>query len=519
LWWGHQIPAWYDQNGKIYVGESEEEIRQREKLGKDVQLKQDEDVLDTWFSSALWPFSTLDWPEQTEELKTFYPTSVLVTGFDIIFFWVARMIMMGLKFPKDVPFREVYVHGLVRDAEGQKMSKSKGNIIDPLDLIDGIDLESLIKKRITGLMRPQDAPKIDKATRKQFPEGIASYGTDSLRFTFSSLATQGRDIRFDVGRIGGYRNFCNKLWNATRYVMMSVEAQSMNINKGDKEFGLAERWINTRLALAIEEVTTAINTYRFDLATQALYEFTWDEYCDWYLELSKTTLNDPAVSEAMKRGTLYTLINVLEILLRLLHPFIPFITEELWQKIAPMINKQAKTIMLQSYPRTNEVASDKESVGEINWVKSFILGVRRIRAERDIAPGKPLAVQVMGGKKNEQHWLQSNTDYLKTLARIENINKIETAPDDAVLSLAGDMTVLVPLADLIDPKAELEKLKKEIDKLNNERQQIQAKLENKNFTDRAPEDVVNKQRDRLNETAATIGKLEEQRKRIAELVN
>ena len=519
LWWGHQIPAWYDQNGKIYVGESEADIRQRENLGKDIQLTQDEDVLDTWFSSALWPFSTLDWPEQTEELKTFYPTSVLVTGFDIIFFWVARMIMIGLKFTGDVPFKEVYVHGLVRDAEGQKMSKSKGNIIDPLDLIDGIDLESLVKKRTTGLMRPQDAEKIEKATRKQFPEGIASYGTDSLRFTFSSLATQGRDIRFDVGRIGGYRNFCNKLWNATRYVMMSVEAQSIDINIGEKEFGLAERWINTRLAQAIDQVTTAINTYRFDLATQALYEFTWDEYCDWYLELSKTTLNDPNASEAMKRGTLYTLINVLEILLRLLHPFIPFITDELWQKVALMVGKTGKTIMLQPYPVMKEVESDSETITEINWVKSFILGVRRIRAERDISPGKALAVQVMGGKDKEQNWLTANEAYLQTLAKIENITRIEKAPDDAVLSLAGDMTVLVPLADLIDPKAELDKLNKEIDKLKKEQQQIQAKLENRNFTGRAPEDVVNKQRERLNETIATIGKLEDQRKRIAELVN
>ncbi len=519
LWWGHQIPAWYDEQGNIYVGESEAEVRKREKLGADIQLKQDEDVLDTWFSSALWPFSTLDWPEQTEEMNTFYPTSVLVTGFDIIFFWVARMIMLGLKFPGDVPFREVYVHGLVRDAEGQKMSKSKGNILDPLDLIDGIDLESLVKKRTSGLMRPQDAPKIEKATRKQFPEGIAAYGTDSLRFTFASLATHGRDIRFDVGRIGGYRNFCNKLWNATRYVMMSVEAQPVDINKGAKEFGLAERWINTRLAQAIEDVTTAINTYRFDLATQALYEFTWDEYCDWYLELSKTTLSDKAVPEAIKRGTLYTLINVLEILLRLMHPFIPFITEELWQRVTPIINKQAKTIMLQAYPVKYEIESDKETIEVINWVKNFILAVRRIRAERDIAPGKPLSVKVKDGNQREKTWLKEYMQYIKSLARIESISEIETAPDDAVFALAGDMTVLVPLADLIDPKAELERLEKEIDKLYNDKQRIHSKLENKNFVERAPEDVVYKERERLNETLAIIGKLEEQRKRIAELVN
>jgi valyl-tRNA synthetase len=519
LWWGHQIPAWYDEKGNICVGESEDEIRQREKLGKDVQLKQDEDVLDTWFSSALWPFSTLDWPEDSDEMKTFYPTSVLVTGFDIIFFWVARMIMMGLKFAGDVPFKEVYVHGLVRDAEGQKMSKSKGNIIDPLDLIDGIDLETLIKKRTSGMMQPHLAEKIEKVTRKHFPEGIAAYGTDSLRFTFASLATHGRDIRFDVGRIGGYRNFCNKLWNATRYVMMSVEAQAIDINNDAKEFGLAERWINTRLAQAIDQVTTAINTYRFDLATQALYEFTWDEYCDWYLELSKITLIEKDVTEANKRGTLYTLINVLEILLRLLHPFIPFITEELWQKVAPMINKQGKTIMLQSYPSTNEVERDKDSVEEINWVKSFILAVRRIRAERDIAPGKPLLVKVKDGNQKEKTWLKEYMQYMKPLARIDSISEIDIAPDDAVFALAGNMTVLVPLADLIDPKAELERLEKEIDKLNNDKQRIYSKLENKNFVDRAPEDVVDKERERLNETLAIISKLEEQRKRITELVN
>ncbi|OGT67219.1 MAG: valine--tRNA ligase [Gammaproteobacteria bacterium RIFCSPLOWO2_01_FULL_47_190] len=519
LWWGHQIPAWYDQDGNIYVGESEAEIRQRENLDTDILLKQDDDVLDTWFSSALWPFSTLDWPDQTGELDTFYPTSVLVTGFDIIFFWVARMIMLGLKFPGDVPFREVYVHGLVRDAEGQKMSKSKGNILDPLDLIDGIDLESLVKKRINGMMQSHLAEKIEKATRKQFPEGIAAYGTDSLRFTFASLATHGRDIRFDVGRIGGYRNFCNKLWNATRYVIMNVESQSIDINNGNREFGLAERWINTRLAQTIEEVITAINTYRFDLATQALYEFTWDEYCDWYLELSKTILNDSDSSEALKRGTLYTLINVLEFLLRLLHPFIPFITEELWQRITPMINKQAKTIMLQAYPARDEIECDKETIEMINWVKSFILAVRRIRAERDISPGKPLAVKVKDGNQREKIWLKDYMQYMKSLARIDSISEIDTAPDDAVFALAGDMTVLVPLADLIDPRAELERLEKEIDKLNNDKQRIHSKLENKNFVDRAPEDVVYKERERLNETLAIIGKLEEQRKRIAELVN
>jgi valyl-tRNA synthetase len=509
LWWGHQIPAWYDDQGKIYVGTSETEIRKREKLGADIQLKQDEDVLDTWFSSALWPFSTLDWPQPTEELKTFYPTSVLVTGFDIIFFWVARMIMMGLKFTGDVPFREVYVHGLVRDAEGHKMSKSKGNILDPLDLIDGIDLGALVQKRTAGLMRPQDAPKIEKATHKQFPEGIAAYGTDSLRLTFASLATQGRDIRFDTGRIGGYRNFCNKLWNATRYVMMSAEGQALDINTGGKELGLAERWIYTRLALTIDTVRDAIGNYRFDLATHALYEFTWDEYCDWYLELSKTTLTDPAAGENAKRGTLHTLFNVLEILLRLLHPFIPFITEELWQKVAPALNQGSATIMLQPYPAVADIRQDPESMAEINWVKSFILGVRRIRAERDIAPGKPLPVSIKGGNERERLWLDDNRRYLQTLAKVTAFTTVDRAPDDAVFALAGDMTLLVPLADLIDLDAEIERLQKEHAKLSKLLDMIRNKLGNENFVARAPSDVIKKERDKMDEAAtalATIGK-------------
>lgn len=335
LWWGHQIPAWYDPDGNIYVGRNEVEVREKHNIDPSVILKQDEDVLDTWFSSALWPFSTLGWPDKTPELDTFYPTSVLVTGFDIIFFWVARMIMMGIKFMGEVPFREVYIHGLVRDAEGKKMSKSKGNILDPLDLIDGIELEELITKRTKGLMQPRDAEKITKQTHKHYPDGIESYGTDALRFTFAALATQGRGINFDVGRISGYRNFCNKIWNASRYVLMNLDASDIKITEGETEFGLAENWINARFSQAIEEVTTGIRTYRFDLAAQAIYEFTWDEYCDWYLELSKTTLTDESASEIRKRGTLLTLITILEQLLRLMHPFMPFITEEIWQR-APL---------------------------------------------------------------------------------------------------------------------------------------------------------------------------------------
>ena len=514
LWWGHRIPAWYDEAGNIYVGHSELDVRKDNNLSDETSLKQDPDVLDTWFSSALWPFSTLGWPEQTQDMEDFYPTNVLVTGFDIIFFWVARMIMMGLKFTGKVPFKEIYIHGLIHDAEGHKMSKSKGNVLDPIDLIDGIDLEALIQKRTTGLMKPQDAPKIEKATRKHFPEGIENYGTDALRFTFASLATQGRDISFDVGRIGGYRNFCNKLWNATRYVLMNIEGQTLDINNGEIKLSLAERWINTRMAQAIDQVTKGIHTYRFDLAAQSLYEFTWDEYCDWYLELSKTTLTDPKASAAEKRGTLQTLINNLEILLRLMHPFMPFITEELWQKIAPILGKEGNTIMLQTYPGADELVTDEASLKEIEWVKEFILGVRKIRAERDIDPRKSLAVKIKGGTEQEQACLNQNSHYLKDIGQIESITTIDEEPIDAVIALAGNMTLLVPLADLIDPQAELVRLQKEIDKLKDEKELIEKKLGDEKFTTRAPEQVVNKERERLSVIITTSGTLEEQHKRI-----
>ena len=515
LWWGHRIPAWYDEAGNIYVGHSELDVRKDNNLSDETSLKQDPDVLDTWFSSALWPFSTLGWPDQTQDMEDFYPTNVLVTGFDIIFFWVARMIMMGLKFTGKVPFKEIYIHGLIRDAEGHKMSKSKGNVLDPIDLIDGIDLEALIQKRTTGLMKPRDAPKIEKATRKHFPEGIENYGTDALRFTFASLATQGRDISFDVGRIGGYRNFCNKLWNATRYVLMNIEGQTLDINNGEIKLSLAERWINTRMAQTIDQVTKGIHTYRFDLAAQSLYEFTWDEYCDWYLELSKTTLTDPNASAAEKRGTLQTLINNLEILLRLMHPFMPFITEELWQKIAPILGKEGNTIMLQTYPGADELVTDEASLKEIEWVKEFILGVRKIRAERDIDPRKSLAVKIKGGTEQEQACLNQNSHYLKDIGRIESITTIDEEPVDAVIALAGNMTLLVPLADLIDPQAELVRLQKEIDKLKDEKERIEKKLGDEKFTTRAPEQVVNKERERLSVIITTSGTLEEQHKRIS----
>ncbi|HWR88588.1 MAG TPA: valine--tRNA ligase, partial [Acidiferrobacterales bacterium] len=466
IWWGHRIPAWYDEGGNIYVARTEAEARTKFKLAPNLALKQDEDVLDTWFSSALWPFSTLGWPEQTKELKTFYPTSVLVTGFDIIFFWVARMIMMGLKFTGEVPFREVYIHGLVRDAHGQKMSKSKGNILDPIDLIDGIDLETLVKKRTTGLMQPQMAKKIEQATRKEFPAGIPAYGTDALRFTFASLATQGRDIKFDLGRIEGYRNFCNKLWNAARYVLMNTEGHDCGLT-GEIELNAADRWIVSRLNEVAAEVETAFKEYRFDLAAQAIYSFTWNEYCDWYLELSKVVLNDPKPSAAAQRGTRRTLVQVLETLLRLLHPITPFITEEIWQRVAALAGKSGSTIMREPYPLTDATAIDHEAVKEMRWVMNVIAGIRNIRGEMDIAPSKLLPVLLQDASAQDLACLERNRATFATLARTESITCLkpgDAAPESAT-ALVGNMQVLVPLGSAINKQAELERLSKEMEKI------------------------------------------------------
>ena len=474
-------------------------------------------MLDTWFSSALWPFSTLGWPDKTPELDKFYPTNVLVTGFDIIFFWVARMIMFGLKFMDDIPFKEVYIHGLVRDGEGQKMSKSKGNVLDPIDLIDGIELEELISKRTSGMMQPQMAAKIEKATRKHFPDGIESYGTDSLRFTFASLATQGRFINFETGRIQGYRNFCNKLWNAARYVISNVEAQSIKLDEGEMKFGLAERWITSKLSDAVSATHEGMKTYRFDLAAQALYEFTWDEYCDWYIELSKTTLNSAETSEEEKRGTLYTLLNALETLQRALHPFIPFITEELWHRVATLLDKKGESVMLESFPKQDELETDNDAVEQIEWIKAFIMGVRRIRAERDISPGKSLNVFVRNGTKDECQWLDEHQNYIKILGRIESIETTENEMDDAVMALAGEMTLLVPLADIIDPEAEKARILNTLDKLAKEKCGLENKLENKNFVERAPEDVVGGVKRRLADILNEIKTYETQLQSISKL--
>ncbi len=513
MWWGHRIPAWFDEEGNVYVAPTEQDARDKHQLGPDVTLKQDEDVLDTWFSSALWPFSTLGWPEDSDSLKEFYPGNVLVTGFDIIFFWVARMIMMGIKFMGDVPFREVYIHGLIRDPDGQKMSKSKGNILDPLDLIDGVDLDTLIEKRTTGLMQEHLKPKIEKATRKQFPEGIDRFGADALRFTFASLATNGRDISFDIGRIEGYKNFCNKLWNAARYVLMNVES----LDEGDVEYSAADRWIKTRLSQAVGKVHEHFNGYRLDLASQAMYEFTWHEFCDWYLELSKPVLQSDSASEALKRGTRKTLIETLETLLRLIHPIMPFVTEEIWRQVAPIAGVDGETIMLQPFPNA-DAEVDEVAAADIDWVRKFILGIRQIRGEMDISPGKPLPVLLKGATKEDRRKAREHLPLLQRVGRVETVEILddEEAPTSAT-ALLDDLRLLVPMKGLIDVDAERARLSKQLDKVRGELAKATAKLSNEKFVNNAPPAVVSQERDRASDFQRQIDQLTEQVKKLAEL--
>ncbi|AJD47129.1 valyl-tRNA synthetase [Isoalcanivorax pacificus W11-5] len=515
LWWGHRIPAWYDEAGQVYVGRSEAEVRAKHGLG-DAPLRQDDDVLDTWFSSALWTFSTLGWPDDTPELNTFHPSSVLVTGFDIIFFWVARMIMMTLKFTGEVPFKTVYVHGLVRDAEGNKMSKSKGNVLDPLDLIDGISLDDLVAKRTSGLMQPQMAARIDKQTRKEFPDGIAAYGTDALRFTFLSLAATGRDIKWDMGRIEGFRNFCNKIWNAARYVLMNTEGQDCGLDGGEVELSLSDRWIISALQRAEQEVSEALDSFRFDQASYAAYEFIWNEYCDWYLELSKPVLYGDQYSEARKRGTRRTLVRVLEALLRMAHPFMPFITEEIWQRVAPLAGVQGDSIMLQPYPAANTAKLDAQAEQDIQWIKDVITAVRNIRGEMRIAPGKELDVFLHNGDDEDRRRLEENRAFLSKLARLSSITLLgadESAPPSAT-QLVGRMEILVPMAGLIDKDAEIERLSREIDKLRKEVSRCDQKLKNPGFADKAPADVVAREQAKLDEFRSSLARLEEQLEKI-----
>ena len=507
LWWGHRIPAWYDADGEIYVARDAAgaQALARARHGRDVALTQDEDVLDTWFSSALWPYSTLGWPERTPELAAFYPTSVLVTGFDIIFFWVARMIMLGLHFMDDVPFREVYVHGLIRDSEGQKMSKSKGNVLDPLDLIDGIDLEALVAKRTSGLMQPRLAPAIEKATRKQFPNGIAAYGTDALRMTFASLATLSRDISFDVGRIEGYRNFCNKLWNASRYVLITADAQGhaalAATFAAPPSTALADRWIQSRFTARVNAARDAYAAYRFDLAAQELYEFTWYEFCDWYLEFTKATLSQPELSGEARLATLSTLLSTLEALLRALHPLMPFITEEIWSRVAPLARRgtdmPGPSIMNEAYPAP--AAADPAVDEEMAWVMAFILGIRQIRGEMDIPPSRRFDVLLGDATPAELARLARNGHLIERLANVSGTRALVAgeAEPEAAVALVGSLRLLVPLAGLIDVAAEIARLEKRLAKTEAERAKAHAKLSNGNFATQAPAAVVEQERARL----------------------
>jgi valyl-tRNA synthetase len=528
LWWGHRIPAWYDEAGRIYVARDEAEVRKKHSLGPDVKLTQDNDVLDTWFSSALWPFSTLGWPGTTAALKTFYPTSVLVTGFDIIFFWVARMMMMGLKFMGDVPFKHVYITGLIRDENGDKMSKAKGNIIDPLDLIDGISLEALVAKRTSGMMQPHLKDKIEKATRKQFPDGMAAYGTDALRFTFAALAGPSRDINFDLGRVGGYRNFCNKLWNGSRFVMMTVEGGDLT---GDAELSIADRWIVSRFAATLARVDSALRDYRFDFASAALYEFTWYEFCDWYLELTKPVLQSEESTAAQKRGTRRTLITTLEALLRALHPLMPFITEEIWQRVNPIVapltaasrpratTETVDSIMLAPYPAATDYASDALAEGEVTWMKQFILAVRQIRGEMDIAPSRKIPLLLQNAGPVDRELAARHHAYLSRLAGLDSITALESGAATPVSAAAvlGELTLLVPLQGLIDPKAEAERLSKRIAKNESDIAKMNAKLGNENFVRNAPPDVVAADRSRVAELTAQNASLTRQLERVRNL--
>jgi valyl-tRNA synthetase len=511
LWWGHRIPAWYDATGAVYVGHSEADVRVRHGLGSEVALTQDSDVLDTWFSSALWPFSTLGWPDETPELAKFYPTNVLVTGFDIIFFWVARMMMMGLKFTGEVPFRDVYIHGLILDEFGEKMSKSKGNVIDPLDIVDGIDLEALLAKRTSGLMQPQLKPAIEKNTRRQFPQGIAAHGTDALRFTLAALATPTREIRFDLARVEGYRKFCNKLWNAARFVMLMVEPTG-EAPAAAAEFSTADRWIRSRFGRLLKEVEAAFREYRFDFAASAVYQFTWYEFCDWYLELTKPVLQSGTAGEGARSAARATLLDILEALQRALHPLMPFITEEIWQKVAPLAGRAGPSVMVAAYPLARDYPGDELAEQDIGWVQQFVLAVRQIRGEMNIAPSRRIEVLLRGA--HDADWQRAvrnraSLEHLAGLAGIERLQPQQDAPP-AATALLGEVTILVPMAGLIDAAVEIDRLSRRLAKATQDLGKTRAKLAGETFVRNAPEAVVQAERERESEQERTVAGLQAQ---------
>lgn len=513
LWWGHRIPAWYDNHGNIYVGHNEQEIRFKYRLEDNYPLKQDEDVLDTWFSSALWPFTTLGWPEKTVDFNQFYPTSVLFTGFDIIFFWVARMMMMGLKFTGEVPFKDVIITGLICDHEGKKMSKSKGNVLDPLDIVDGIDLESLVEKRTKSLMLPSAQDSIAKATRKQYPDGIPAYGADALRFTFCSLSSNARTVRFDLQRVEGYRNFCNKLWNATRYVLMNADEERSDLGDGPFQYSPADQWILSQLQRTIEHAHKHYSEYRFDLLAQVLYEFVWYSYCDWYLELSKTVLHDENAKSALKRGTRRTLIHVLDQTLKLLHPILPFITEEIWQRTKKLTSETCESIMNCAYPRVKSQFINPEIEHEIEWVQKVIQAIRTIRSEMNINPSKMIPCLLRNASELTQQRIIKYTPIFTLLSKLSSLHCLEDqeSPPPSATAIVGETEFLIPMSDLIDKKAELARLDKEISKLTKDILFIEGKLNNKNFTDKAPAEIIQKEQSKLTEYIEIREKLLQQK--------
>lgn len=509
LWWGHRIPAWYDNEGRPYVGYSENDVRFKYQLDDSLELKQDDDVLDTWFSSALWPFSTLGWPERTPEFEQFYPTTVLFTGFDIIFFWVARMIMMGLKFTGKVPFKEVVITGLICDSDGKKMSKSKGNVLDPIDIIDGIDIESLIAKRTSNLVLNSVKDNVAKATRKQYPEGIDAFGTDALRFTYCSLASNARTVRFDMGRVEGYRNFCNKLWNAARFVLQSTADDKIDFGDGAFQHSPADLWILSRLQKTIALSHQYFSTYRFDLLANTLYDFVWHEYCDWYLELSKPVLYDTQALDAMKRGTRDTLIHVLDQILKLLHPMMPFITEEIWQRTTKMLSDSDETIMLSAYPQVDEKLINEPIEEELDWLKKIVQSIRTIRSEMGVSPQKRIPLNLRNVTPVMQTRVEKYARTLISLSRLTHIHFLaidENVPASAS-AIIGNIELLIPMAGLIDKDAELGRLDKELAKLHKDIIFIEGKLNNEKFTDKAPADIIAKEKEKLSQAKMTQQKL------------
>ena len=515
-WWGHRIPAWYDPDGRVYVGRSEEEVRSRHQLSEDISLSQDEDVLDTWFSSALWTFSTLGWPDKTPEMETFHPTNVMVTGHDIITIWVSKMIMMTLKFIGEVPFREVYVTGIVTDVDGRKQSKSKGNGLDPLDIIDGISLDDLITKRTENLMQPRMAERIARDTKKEFPEGIKPFGSDALRFTFYSIATSARSMRFDMKRVEGYGNFCNKLWNAAKYVFLNTR----DYNPDDElTTDVIDCWIVTELHKTIRAVNLAMDTYRFDLASRAVYEFIRDEFCDWYVELTKPVLNSTNISQARIAAKRFTLLRVLEETLRLAHPFLPFITEEIWQQIPRQIRGEGVTIMLQSFPSCDRNLIDAAAIDEMRWVKDVVTGTRNIRGEMNISPGTPIPILLFNGCDLDHSLLEKHRMLLEFLIKPKGIDWLLPDADKPPASthLVGEMQLLVPLEGLIDKEAEISRLDKEIERRQKDHKRTAGKLGNQGFLANAPEDVVQKEKEKMVDIMAALEKLQEQRNVIERL--